>query len=334
MTRSAPGRILIVALDNLGDAVMASAVLKPLKKLYPQARVGVLVKAYAAELFADHSLVDNVHAADPFWDVSPGRGKGGALQFLSALSRARREHYDVAFILNTEWRRALACLLARVPRRVGYARRKSSLFLTMPVPYENGARHFVDDHRMLVERWSGQEIPVDDCRPRLELADGDARWWKHWSAENGLSDRGYSVFHLFSGDEEKNWPLQSWLGLLESRARHDPAGRFVLLTGPGESVKLEPYLSRIAGNGVVFLTAPALPHLKAALAHARVMVGGDSGPGHVAAALGTPVVSLFGKTNPERSRPIGLVRVLHGSPLGSLSVAEVSEAMDTFLPRV
>lgn len=323
----APRKILVVALDNLGDAVMASSILAPLKRLFPKSEVGIWVKDYAAELFEGHSSLDSVHASDPFWDRSPGKAKGSIAPFLRAWNEIRKEGYDTALILNAEWRRVLSCALAGIERRAGYRSRKSGPFLTDAFPPPGKGLHFSDEHLALVEALFGP-IPEGDRLPRLEMSERDERWWRDWSAGKGLKHGEYTVLHLFSGDEEKNWPLPLWAELIRRR----PGDRYVALCGPGEETKLGAHREELFRAGAELLAGPSLGRLKAALSRARLVVGGDSGPEHVAAALGTNVLSLFGPTDPARSRPRGRGRltVLRKLPLRDLPVAEVLAAMAGF----
>ena len=325
----APLKILVVALDNLGDAVMASSILAPLKRLFPESKVGIWVKDYAAELFDAHPSIDAVHACDPFWDRSPGKAKGALGPFLRAWNEIRKERYGAALILNAEWRRVLCCELAGIPRRVGYRGRKSGFFLSDAFDPPAEGAHFSDEHRGLLERFGGEPLAAEECLPRLVVAERDERWWRSWSEEKGLREGEFTVLHLFSGDEEKNWPLTAWAELIRRR----PEDRFVALCGPGEKARLGPLRTELARPGVELLAAPSLGRLKAALSRARLVVGGDSGPEHAAAALGTNVLSLFGPTNPRRSGPRGpgKLKVLIRAPLRDLPVEEVLAAMAGFL---
>lgn len=326
---AAPRRILVVALDNLGDAVMASCVLEPLKRLYPDAAVGLWVKEYAAALFEGHPALDAVHASDPVWDRSPGKAKGAAGPFLRAWNEIRTAGYDTAVILNAEWRRVLCCALAGIPVRAGYAARKSGLFLTHALPAPGDAAHFSDDHLRLVMEHFGRPLGAGRL-PSLAVSEADDRWWTEWSAGKGLEHGRFTLLHLFSGDEEKNWPLARWAELIGRE--HGP---FVVLCGPGEEARLGALRGEILRPGVALLGAPTLGRLKAAAAHARLMIGGDSGPEHVAAALGAGVLSLFGPTEPGRSRPRGRgeLKVLRRLPLRDLPVDEVRAAMAGFQGR-
>ncbi len=330
-----PKRILVVVLDNLGDTVMAAAIFRPLKRLFPLASLGVWVKKYAKGLFVDHSLIDAVHASDPFWDKSPGAGRGSFSDFMRVVFEVRRARYDAAIVLNAEWRRASACMFARIPQRIGTNRRESASFLTHAFPPPPVGQHFVDDHRQLLEMWAKHGVALDDCVPRLEVSEAEREWWLKWSAGTGLSARPFNVAHLYSGDERKNWPLASWAKLIQQRLATHPNEKFVLVCGPGEQHRLEAFMSGFDRSSVIPMPAPELGQLKAVLKSAKIFVGGDSGPGHVAAALGTPVVSLFGPTPPERCRPLGYaaVRVLQKEPLADLPVEDVLTSFNEILSR-
>jgi ADP-heptose:LPS heptosyltransferase len=322
-----PAKVLVVALDNLGDTVMASALLAPLRHFLPQAEVGFWVKSYSAEVLAGQRI-DHVHAADPFWDSSPGRAKGSAAGFARALGEVRAQGYELALVLNTEWRRALACRLAGIPRRIGYGARKSRLFLTQALSAAPGG-HQIDAHRRLLEAALGLSVPRELCRPRLELSEQDRRAGQDWLARRGWSDCEVLMLHPFTGDPLKCWPLASWGLLIARLGERRPRARFALACGPGEAASLEPVLAGCRG----IAAAVSLAEMRGLLSAARAFAGGDSGPGHLAAAADVPTLSLFGPTSPERYAPSGRGRVivLRQDPLAGLPVERVAEALEALL---
>ena len=325
-------RLLLVVLDNLGDTVMATSVLRPLKRARPELRVGMFVKRYAADALADHSLIERVHAADPFWDRSPGQKSGGFGAFASTVFEIRRERYDAALILNTEWRRSLAIALAGVPRRIGYDRRHAGSFLTTAVPPSTQVQHFIDDHRRLVETLE-PAAAGDDFVPRLEVPPMDIAWLDGWCSSAGWPGIGHVAIHPFSGDDRKNWPLESWRSLVD-RLNRRPDERVVVLSSESERSRLADWMTQAKPN-VRFLVGAPLRQVKAALSRASLLIGGDSGLGHVAAALGTPVLSLFGPGAPARSGPVGrgLIQVIQKDPLDTLSVDVVENSALDLLSR-
>lgn len=320
-----PGKVLVVVLDNLGDTVMATAVLRPLKRALPGARIGMFVKRYAGDILADHSLIDRLHLADPFWDASPGQKRGGVAAYLKAAFAIRREGYDAALLLNTEFRRAFTALAAGIPTRVGYQRRWASDFLTIGLPPTDGKSHFIVDHRRLVEALT-PVATAEEFTPRLEVSQEDAGWADTWRNADGWTNARPVAIHPFSGDERKNWPLDRWPALVERLGRAG-AGPFVVFCSSAEKLRLANWSGRAAPL-VRFVAGAPLRQVKALLSRSSLLIGGDSGLGHVAAALGTPVLSLFGPGSPGRSGPVGrgAVRVIQKNPLETLDLAEVESA--------
>jgi ADP-heptose:LPS heptosyltransferase len=333
---AAPRKILVVALDNLGDAVMASTVLAPLKTAFPSAFVGMWAKRYAAGLFDGHPHLDRVHAADPFWDASPGVPPGRLGDFVSTLGAIRAERYDVAVLLNTEWRRALAARLAGIRRRVGFDRRHSRRLLTTAVATPALVQHFVDDHRLLLETGLNVQVPMAAYVSELFLTDAEDAQARRWLESQSSAPQRYWVAHLFSGDLRKNWPLEKWLALI-ARARDQwPQRACVVVLGPAEDRQLPQRDLDVLKSRAALLQAPSLGLLKGILRHAAAVVDGDSGPGHVAAALRTPTISLFGPTNPLRSRPMGLgpTRIVSARAVADIAVETVWTALADFKPHV
>src|SRR5919199_1900669 len=94
----------------------------PLAEHFPGARLAVWCKTYTAEIAALIPHVDVVIAADPFWDKSPGRGKGRVWPFVRSIAAVRRERFDVAVLASAPWRTAAATAMTGIPVRIGRAR--------------------------------------------------------------------------------------------------------------------------------------------------------------------------------------------------------------------
>lgn len=309
-------KILIVSLDNLGDTVMATSVLKPLRAAHPQAELGLWVKRYTADLFTPGGMIAHVHASDPFWDTAPGLGKGNRAEFMETWRQIKTLKYDMAVILNTEWRRALACFLAGIPKRIGYKRRKSSFFLTHGLPYDGPMNHVVQEH--------GHLVNAVDSLPMLECTEAEKEFADTWLTQHGWKNNSLVLIHLFAGHKSKCWPLLNWMELIRLLYRKNENQRFGLIVTPTEKGLLKNTENYLPKNAWTLVPAE-LPLLKGLMMRARFFIGGDSGPGHMAAALGTPVVSLFGHLNANRYRPVGAgpVTIIERSPIDSISVETV-----------
>ncbi len=325
MNSSSPRKILVISWDNLGDTVMATALCRPLKNLFPDAQIGFWVKQYSAGLLANSVLISRVHAADPFWDKSPGRSKGNFSVFMRTWREVRNEKYDAALILNTEWRRASACWLAGIPTRIGYRRRKSGFFLTESFAPQMSSQHFVDDHHVLLESWAKKVAPREFYRPVLEVSENERQWLETWFRDKNKNAWPYVVFHPVTGDALKNWPLSHWRKLAQMLSSERPDIRFVWVGGPSEEKQIQEILTPELEKKSILLLGRPLPEVKAVLSRAGLFVGGDSGPSHMAAALNIPALVLFGPTNPDRCAPLGSnpVVILRKNPLEDLKVSEV-----------
>jgi ADP-heptose:LPS heptosyltransferase len=311
--------ILIIVLDNLGDTVMATAVVPALKTLNPRIKIGFWVKEYAAGALRNEPQIQAVHASDPFWDKAPGRGKGNLNHFLKTIGEIRAMSYDAALILNTEWRRSLAAKVAGIPVRIGYRRRKSGLLLTHSIPFEPQG-HIVDDHLALLSEWSGTVFTKEKYFPHLDVRPAERKKW--------------ITLHPFSGDpERKNWPIVSWRALIENLSHSLPEYSYSIVGGASDEPEVKKLCLALPGVKIAPFVDRPLSELLDLLAKSRLFVGGDSGPGHMAAAIGTPVLSLFGSFDPARCRPLGsnTIEVLRHQPIKELPVAAVEKKMKEML---
>ncbi len=317
-------KILVVVLDNLGDVVLASSVFAPLRRAYPTATFGVFVKAYAHGLFNVEGL--RIHAADPFWDRAPGRPKGQLLPFLRAIAEIRAARYDVAYVLNADWRRSLVCQLAGIPVRIGHAQRKSRPFLTEIRPHPKPGSHVSALHASLLPRWLTIDVQPF---PELGLLAAQAAAAGEWRSSLAWHAAPIVVFHPITGDTLKNWPLTHWatLGQLLASARSDL--RFVILHTEGERPRLAGsfFPTERFPSSIFQFVAGDISSMKSILSTASLVIAGDSGPGHVAAALGRPLLSLFGPSDARRYKALGPdVQIVSGDPLTAVRPDDVCAA--------
>lgn len=302
---------------------MATSVLPAVQSAWPRAQVGFWVKQYTAGLLEGHPGVARVHAADPFWDTSPGHSKGGMGRFFAAWKEVRAQKYDAALVLNAEWRRAFAVALAGVPRRAGLSRRNSGFFLTDKTAPPS-AGHFVDDHRAALSLLA-PEILRDLFVPSVRVSGPEKKGAADWRARLGWTGSQMIALHPFTGDARKTWPWEKWRDFVLAVLKENPAWKFLLLAGKGEAGEARRLRAQTSPEAVEILVDAPLSHVKAVLSGALAFVGGDSGPGHAASALGVPVLSLFGPSRPDRCRALGPgpVRVLRHEPLADLPVPQV-----------
>lgn len=303
MKAKSPRRILIVSLDNLGDLAFAGALVPPLRAAHPEAELGVWSKEYAAPLAPFLPGVALFHAGDPFWDKSPGRGRGTVAGFARGLSEVRRAGYDAALLPNTRWRVALAARAAGIPRRVGFAQKRSARWLTDALPAER-------DDRAVVGEWARLLAPLgaDPARAELRLEVPASLTGARDALRARLGAGPLAAIHPFAGDARRCASPAFWAELLR-RLRANGTVRAVVVGAPEESRAFAAALSGAAGLPELVLAADlgggSLTESLLAVSLSALFVGHDSGPLHCASGLGVPCLGLYLPGDWPRAMPQG-----------------------------
>ena len=303
-------RVLLVALDNLGDLVFASGLTPPLHAAYPDAVIDVWCKEYTADVAALIPHVRSVHAANPFWAASRAHGRPHILPFLRTIRDVRNARYDVAILSEAPWRTAAAVAATRIPVRIGLSRHRNAAFLTHVLEAQDAHKSVLREQARLLT-----VLGIDSAHPRYRL---DADRLGALRAEVGaqLPNR-FAALHPFASSRDRCVPLNEWTQLafaLHSR------GMPVLWVGTtNELDELRRSHTHPPGHYVDRLGDGRLAVSAAALSLASLFVGHDSGPLHIAGAFGVPVVGVFAPGQPDRTFPqgVGPSRVIHRpSPAG------------------
>ncbi|HXT18579.1 MAG TPA: glycosyltransferase family 9 protein [Gemmatimonadaceae bacterium] len=299
MTRTPPSirRIIVVALDNLGDLVFASALMSPLHDAFPHATIDVWAKEYTADVARLLPHAGDVIAADPFWAVPAHRTRPPIQRMLASIAEVRRRRYDVAILTGAPWRTAAAVAMARVPRRIGLARRHNQYFLTEVLPAEDIDKPVLIEQARLLE-----PLDIRSTHPayRLDIARLGALRDRIGSR---LPER-FVALHPFASARDRCVPLSEWAQL--AFAFH---GRRIPTLWIGTSAELDELRrshTHPRGFYADMLGDQSLAESAAALSLASMFVGHDSGPLHVAGAFGVPVVGIFAPGQPKRTFPQGV----------------------------
>ncbi len=281
---------LVIAPNWLGDAVMALPFLRALRASDPKGTLVVLGRRSTAPVFAMSGIADAV------WTTT-GRD---AVGFAKDVRRGRRARADEIWVLPHSFRSALLAFAMGGKRRFGYATDGRAALLTDAVaPPDPTGHQLRDEDRLLA---AGGAAP-DEGPPRLtvpvalaEEADREIASWQ----------LGPSPVLLAPGaafGPTKLWPAERFALLAD--ALLDRGEKTALVIGPDE-VELGRLIARRARHRIPLLGAELdTGRLAALLSRARLLVGNDSGPAHLAAAVGTPVVVFFGPTDPGRTAPLG-----------------------------
>ena len=309
-------RLLIVRLGSMGDIVHTLPAVAMLRRAYPGATIGWAVERRWAELLSsggaspEKALVDAVHTVDTFgWRSAVFSGETWR-EFRDALGQLRAARYDVAIDFQGAWKSAILAQLSGAPRRVGYRQpreKPATLFYTQQVAARG--HHIVEQNLSLAEEVCGAPGSKTRATQRTAPHDGSCFPLPHDAAaeraiEQQLHAHGLHRFALINpgaGWGAKCWPAGRYAEVARALAVHGL--RSIVNFGPGEE-QLARDVERAAG-GVALAMSTTVGELIALCRRARICIGGDTGPLHLAAAVGVPVVALYGPTDPARSGPYG-----------------------------
>jgi lipopolysaccharide heptosyltransferase I len=283
-------------MSALGDIVFALPVLDALREALPDARIDWLVEDRHAAVLADHPGIDEVLQV-PRKQWRNGRGLGVMWRFLRSLKK--RGRYDLVLDFQSNLKSALQLLHVSSDLKVGFDK---------PVARE-GAQRFHRVHAAVPERCHRSERDLGLLRALGWQ--GQAGFAGHWdlpqevvgSLQEEVS--GQVLLHTTTTvyGQDKVWPTERWAALAKEL---EAAGeRVQLLWTPADRAKVEQVVALSEGSATLAPATPTLAHLMALSDRAACLIGTDSGPVHLAAYRGTPVVGLFGPTDPQVYGPPG-----------------------------
>ena len=300
-------RILIVRLGSLGDIIHTLPAAATLKRGFPNAEIDWVVEGHWAPLLERNPHLVQLHRVETrTWRRRPAEA-GTWRALLGSISRLRRRHYDCALDFQGLVKSALVARLSGAAAVVGFDRaelreRFASVFYTVQAgPPTNGRPAHVVERNLALAAAAGAKEPVVEfcCTPAPE----DAARMRTVTA--GLAGRPglkrYVIVSPSAGWVAKRWPEEAYASLV-LRLSRELGLPVVIHCGPGE----EPIAGRVAelaGDARPLLLRPSLGELMALVREAALLVAGDTGPLHLAAACGTPVVAIFGPTDPARNGP-------------------------------
>jgi len=290
-----PLRVLLVRLSAVGDCVHAMPVACALREAFGDARIGWVVDDRAAAVVRGHPALSRLH-------VLPRQGGLGGLR--RTVAELRAERYDVAIDLQGLMKSALLARLSGAKRRIGFAddaRELSWLLTNERVRPPGSARHVVERNLALLA-----PLGVEAAAVRFGLAvDAGARGRMDAALdEMDLAAGRFALFNPGAGWPTKRWPVTRFAELGARLAREQGLGVLVVWAGAPERAMAE-RLAAEAGESARVAPETDLAELAALAARAGLFVGADTGPTHMAAALGVPTVALFGASDPVRNRPLG-----------------------------
>lgn len=312
-------RLLVVRLGSMGDIVHTLPAVAALRCEFPEAKIGWAVEERWTELLCardtalagarspQRPLVDVVHVLDTLgWRSSLFSGDTRR-HALRALREIRAARYQVAIDFQGAIKSSLLMQWSRTPLRLGFSEPRESvarLFYTRQI--RATGRHISEQNTAL----AAALLPQPSALSEFPLPhDPAAEAW----CETTLRDFGLGEFALLNagaGWGAKCWPPERYGQV--ARALADAGLRSVVNIGPGEKELGQAVVSASGGTAQIIFCS--LGQLIALCRRAKLLIGGDTGPLHLAAALGVPVVGIYGPTDPARNGPIGAPSIVLRHP--------------------
>ena len=290
---------IIVRMPNwIGDLIMATPLLADLRRHFPSASITAMCRAPLSELLQEDESIDELFTfRRPENDFSRRQVRRDLVEKL------RAGKYEVGILTPRSFSSAWWFWQGRVKRRIGFQGRFRSLLLTDGLPWPEQKEHLIDTYKHLLEPLG---IPHSNTPPRLFIKEEE-----RVAARELLRQRGYRkgqpLIAIHPGAAygvAKSWPIDRYRELVEKLSKRE--GWFVLVLGDNSLRSAAQQLCQGLPNRVIDLAGTtSLRELAALLQESSLLVCNDSGPMHMASALGTPLIALFGSTDDLVTGPHG-----------------------------
>jgi heptosyltransferase-2 len=312
--------ILIVRTDRMGDVVLTTPCFEAMHRACPGAKITALISPTTYDLLNGNPFIDEIIVDDR---LGEHRGFFG---FWKIVKQLRRRKFDAAFIFHTKRRINSMTFWAGIPKRVGYKNKKFGFLLTDPIKDE---RHFGIKHEIEycldVLRFAG--VQIQNPKEYIPIQPETQREINDLLRNKGIleTDRLIAV-HPGGSDETKRWPARRFVELINCIYEKYPCK--IILIGAHDILPIiQTIKSQLKFSVIDLGEQTTLAQLVCVFKKCQLLISNDSGPVHLADALGTPVVAIFVRNqpgiNPERWRPLGpKSRVIYPTVQEDISFAE------------
>jgi len=289
-------RILALVPGGIGDQILFFPTLDDLKRHYPAAEIDIVVEPRAKGAYRVCKSVHDVISYD-FKD------RNGLADWGNLLGIIRDREYDIALSLEQRWNVGILLWLTGIPVRIGYARGLGAAFLSNPVPVKT-EQYLADKYHDLLKGLDINspcpDLTINVPKPDIEWAEGEQK-------RLALPETGYIIIHGGSSQLpqtkaiDRIYPVKKWQQIIEDIQQRQPNLPIVILKGPQDEEWVNSLLQ--ACPSVKVTAPPDVGKLAAMIASANLMLCTDSAPMHLAVAVGTYTIALFGSTEAKKLLP-------------------------------
>jgi len=299
LSRDTADTILVIRPDHLGDVLLSTPALRMLRTAQPNADIHMLVGAWSADVLAPYDEIDTILTL-PFPGFTRDSGASAVSPYQLALKSARKLRavgYHAALILRPDhWWGALVAHLAGIPLRIGYDHPDVSPFLTHPLKLQH-EHSVLRNVRVVAELthslFEPARLPLRFSVSELDRGHIDDELY----ARSVTDNKPIIAVHPGAGTWIKRWDVEKWASVVDTLAARLDAIP-VFSGGAHERNLIADIQARMRRTSVNFAGETDIGALAALYQRARLVIGTDSGPMHLAVAVGTPTVTLYGAADP------------------------------------
>lgn len=295
-------KILIRATNWVGDAIMALPAIRVVRNRFPEAQITILARPYVADIYDRQGICDELIAYDP---SGPHKGWRGRERLAREL---RTKKFDVALLLQNAFDAAWLAWRAEIPQRVGYARDGRTLLLTKAIPVPKPGQIPPHEKFYYLELLRGigwlDTLP-DESLIVLQVTEEQKRRANDTLLKAGVRN---GAFRVAIGAGASYGSAKCWLperfAAVANQLQLEQDADILLFGTPAEASVSTAIASAMPRQPIDLTGKTTITDLPALLSLCNLFLGNDSGAMHVAAAVGLPVVAIFGSTDPSGTAPV------------------------------
>ena len=301
-------RILIVRTDRIGDVILSTPVIKALRDNYPHAYIAMMVSPYAKDIVEGNPYLDQVIIYD-----KEGKHKSWP-RSIKFSQRLKKKKFDLAVILHPINRVHLIIFFAGIPRRIGY-NKKIGFLLTDKIKHTKqlGQKHELEYNLDLIRHLG---IEAEDKNLFMPIRLESEKWADALFKQEGIKEKDLLLtIHPGASCPSKIWPNDRFAEVAD-KLIEKYGFKALIVAGPKDIALAKSLIKHMHHAAIDLSGKTSVSQLASLLKRSRLFISNDSGPVHIASAVGVPVVSIFGRTqkglSPKRWGPVGIKnKVLH-----------------------
>lgn len=302
-----PKSILIIKLSAIGDVVHTLPFLEVLRKNFPEARLDWVVEEESSQIIEGHKGIDNIIVSRrKSWQkrLVKGRGRSAAFkEIIQFLKQLRAREYELVIDLQGLFKSAILAGLSKGKRKIGphWGREGSQLFLTERPFFVDADEHAVDKYLKVAEYLGCEK---DSWKGHIPIRESDKRSIDKVFHNKGIEDQSLVAINPFAKWKTKLWEPEKFAALAD-RLQKELACHVVFTGSRQDRVEIDAIMDILEKKAINLAGKTTLKELAYLYSKSQLLVSTDTGPMHIAAAMGCPVVALFGPTAPWRTGPYG-----------------------------